>query len=664
MNAKNLTITVLLLAAAAAAWSGGAQGAASTARGSYLAGQGVIIPSEEVHINSYISNFDYNYTDPAEEIGVTMYSGHYQISTAGQEEVIQIGVQSRELGFDSLPPMNLAFVIDKSGSMQNADKMDWVKESFDIFIEEVRSIDFVSLVVFDDTAAVLYPSTKMNSRERRLAFKRVVHSITPGGGTNLRAGLELGYQQVLSNFRNEYTNRVLFLTDGRGESTGILEMAESYKLMGINVSTIGVGTDFDLNLMSDLAKRGGGSSRFISDREEMEEIFGSDLDRMVVPVARNLSMTLEFLQPVEVLDTWGYKNNVQGQKIYYAQDTMHHSDDETIVVHIKVLPQAAPGTKQLARFTVDYEDLEGGRHRCGPHTLSGEFVEMEQPVSGFSNGMVLKSGSMMRFAQRLVQIGNLYYGSRDALTQINSRRDELWRAAEEEVSYEALTNSEIEQLESAVFSRMQFAMDRTVEMKKELVNARLRLDNEGFDDEIGILEDYIEILGKELHLEQERITAIRGDAEISPTVNRRPVQDHLTNLFNEMMLDLRQKNQGVIAVSGFTLKDGRTPPLVDLLNEMAVIEIGRIDTLKLVERSNLDAVLQEQEFALTDLIDTQAAIKVGKFLAANYIITGTLIEMASTVVIFGRVIDVQTGEVESVAQVILPRDHEVDALLS
>jgi TolB-like protein len=416
--------------------------------------------------------------------------------------------------------------------------------------------------------------------------------------------------------------------------------------------------------MTDLSKRGGGSSRFISDREEMEEIFGSDLDRMVVPVARNLSMALEFLQPVEVLDTWGYKNKVQDQRILYAQDTMHHADDETIVVHIRVLPQVTPGAKQLARFTVDYEDLDGGRHRCGPHTLSVEFVDKEQPVRGFSNGMVLKSGSMMHFAQRLVQIGNLYYGSRDALNRINRKRDELWQSVEEGVSYQTLSSPEIEELENAVSSRMQFSLDLAVEMKKELENARLRLDNQGFDDEIGILENYIEILGKELHMEQERITTIRGDVEIAPTVSQRPVQEHLANLFNEMMLDLRQKNQGAIAVSGFTLKDGRTPALVDLLNEMAVVEIGRIDTLQLVERSNLDAVLKEQELALTDLIDTQAAIQVGKFLAANYIVTGSLIEMSSSVVIFGRVIDVQTGEVESVAQVILPRNQEVNSLLS
>ncbi len=106
-----------------------------------------------------------------------------------------------------------------------------------------------------------------------------MQAISPGGGTNLVAGLELGYQKVPANFRSEYSNRVLFLTDGRGESTVILEMAMNYKNMGINVSTIGVGTDFDLNLMVDLSKKGGGSSRFISAREEMEETLGSELDR-------------------------------------------------------------------------------------------------------------------------------------------------------------------------------------------------------------------------------------------------------------------------------------------------------------------------------------------------------------------------------------------------
>jgi hypothetical protein len=90
---------------------------------------------------------------------------------------------------------------------------------------------------------------------------------------------------------------------------------------------------------------------------------------------------------------------------------------------------------------------------------------------------------------------------------------------------------------------------------------------------------------------------------------------------------------------------------------MAMVEFGRIDTMTLVERGKLDLLLSEQELALSDLMDTENAIEIGRFLAANYIVTGT-------VIVFGRVIDVATGEVESVAQVILPKDGNLIRLLT
>ncbi|UCF97452.1 MAG: VWA domain-containing protein [Spirochaetaceae bacterium] len=655
---------VLLLLLPLAGWSGGqGEAAASSVTGKYLAGKGIIIPSSHVHINSYVAHIDYNYPDPAEDLGVTLYSGHQQVSTGGQEELIQIGIQGRKLEFEALPPLNVAFVIDKSGSMDAADKMGWVKDAFDIFIEQVRDVDFVSLVVFDDAAKVVFPSTQMKSRDRRLQFKQAVDSVRPGGGTNLIAGLELGYQQVLANYRSEYTNRVLFLTDGRGESRGILDMAETYKQMGINVSTIGVGADFDLELMVELSRRGGGSSRFISDREEMEETFGSELDRMAVPVARDLSMTLEFLLPVEILGTWGYNNRIGGRMIHYTQETLHHRDYETILAQIRILPGVSAGIRELARFTIDYEDLEGNRHRSGPHILTVEFVDVEHPVAGLSSGLVLQSGTMLRFAQSLITIGDLYYSCQEQIDEINRRRDELWRA-NSAASYDELTNPALQALEDAVHAKMRRALDITVAMKKEMANARLRLDNEGFDDEIEIMDRYIDIIGSELEWEQPRITTMKGDLEMAPPVRARALQDHLVNLFREMTLELGRKQGGVVAVSGFTARTGRPSALVDLLNEMAMVEFGKIDVMTLVEREKLDLLLSEQELALSDLMDTENAIQFGKFLAAHYIVTGTVIETAATVVVFGRVIDVTTGEVESVAQVIIPKDAELIRLLS
>lgn len=642
------------------------ESAATATRGRYLAGQGIIVPPDEIYIDSYIAGIDYRYPVPPDGVGITVYSGHRQISTSGQEEVIQIGIQAGKTEFENLPPMNLAFVIDKSSSMNQANKMDWVKEAFDIFIVKVRDIDFVSLITFDNEANVIYRSTQMNSDTRRMQFKDAVHSISPGGGTNLVAGLQLGYEQVMANFRSEYTNRVLFLTDGVGESAGILEMAESYKEIGANVSTIGVGTNFDLHLMRELAKKGGGSSRFISDREEMEETFGSELDRMVVPSARDLDMVLHLPEDVQILGTWGYNNRIRGNTITYSQATLHHGDYETILVHVRIPPGTEAGTKELARFSLTYKDLEGDSVSMGPFAIEAEFVKTDAPVTGFSSGMVLKSGTMLHLARNMITIGELYYSCQENLERVNTIRDGLWESdgGSEEVVYENLTNEEIRQLEDSIASKMRRAMELTAATKKELYNARLRLDNEGFDDEIEIMDNYIKILGKELEMEQDRVAQISNDVELSPPVAERSLYDNIQNLFSEIALSMGSRDPGIVAISGFSAKEGIGTDLLDFINEMALVEIARHDTLKVVERGKLSAVIEEQKLSLSGLMDTTKAIEVGKLLSANYILTGTVIEMSTSVVIFSRIINVESGEVEAAAQVIVARNEEVNQLLA
>ena len=158
---------------------------------------------------------DYKYGLPSSSIlDVSLYCGHRQISTGGQEEIIQIGIQGRKTAFENLQPMNLAFVIDHSGSMADRDKLDWVKNAFDIFIEKVRNVDYVSLVIFDDRAQVIFPATRMDSVQKRSRFKQTVHSIRAEGSTNILKGLQLGCLEVMKNLNREYTNRVLFLSDG------------------------------------------------------------------------------------------------------------------------------------------------------------------------------------------------------------------------------------------------------------------------------------------------------------------------------------------------------------------------------------------------------------------------------------------------------------------
>jgi hypothetical protein len=601
--------------------------AAAPERGKYLAERGTIVPPEEVYIDSYVAHINYQYPKPEGDMGVTLYSGHHQVSSNGQEEVLQIGIQGKELGFDELPPMNLAFVIDKSGSMADRDKMDWVKESFYIFINQVRDKDFVALVYFDNRAQTVFPSMGMSSSMNRRRFRDEVYRVRPGGGTNLMDGVKTGYREVLKNYRSDYINRVILLSDGQATTStyGLMEMAQSYRDMGITISTIGLGQDFDLALMRNLAHAGGGSSRFISGREEMEKSFGSELDRMIAPIAYDLEMELEFLQDVEILDTWGYDHRIVGRKISYFLPTLHHRDYETILVQFRIHPLNMGGKATLARFSVQYRDVHGNTRHKGLFYLDATFVDVDYPVSGFSDAMVLRSGTMLHFAKTLREIGRSYYGGYG--------------------------------------NGCQYALDLTTNIRKEVLNARERLDYTGFEDEIEMLDNYLSIFSGELAKTEWDRKRIVEDVEITPPVRERSLHEHMENLYREMTLDLSARKTGTIAVSGFSMKDGNTSELTTLLDEMAMVEIAKLQTLTVIERGKMDVILKEQALSLSDLMDTGKAIDVGRLLTADHMLTGTVIEMPNSVVIFGRIINVETAEIESAAQVIVAKDREVAALL-
>ena len=671
MKIRLILCTLCTLLISTVASPGGAQeeGGAS-GRGKYLAAQGLIIPKEEVRVNSYIASIDYNYPLPQQSVGVQLYTGHRQVVASGQEEIVQIGIQAGKIPFEALPPMNLAFVIDHSGSMSGQDKLAWVKQAFEVFIRQVRDIDFVSVVIFDDKAAVVFPSTRMDTEEKRLKFQKAVNQIRPAGGTNLVAGIKLGYKQVMSNYREEYTNRVLFLTDGMGTSEGILEMAAGYRNIGINVSTIGVGRGFDHNLMRDLAKSGGGSSRFIADAEELKKIFGPELDRMVVPLVRDMSMELEFLLPVQDIETWGYKHKIEGQKISFSQATLHHGDYETIVVRFVLPPQKKAGEIPLFRFKMDYKDLEGRQYRWGPKEIYTNVVEAESPLAGYSNSRVLRAGTMLFFAEGLARIADVYFAGMEELQKINELRNKLFDEASaqtediESIEYDQLTNPELVTLEGEFNQRVRTALDMTVETRKVLLNAKVRLDEDTFDDEIQILDNYIKTLGGELELGDEQIDRQMVRTELSPAYGAHSLDRQLELLFQEVVLNLRQSGGGNLVVSGFSQKDGQESALISLLNEKAATDLSGLERLRILERSRLQAVLEEQELAVSDLVDTENAIQVGRILSADLLLTGTVIEMAHSVIIFSRIIDVESGEIESASQVIVPKSDNVVSLLT
>ncbi|MBN2627433.1 MAG: VWA domain-containing protein [Spirochaetales bacterium] len=633
-----------------------------------MAGSGIIIRPSDILVPAYVSQIDYSYPSPSEgSFAVYPYLGNSRISNRGQHETIQIGVKADRTDFGDLPPLNLAFVIDKSGSMKSDGKLDWVKESFDIFIEKVRDVDYVSLIVFDSESEVIFPSTRMMSGRDRERFKDAVSDISAGGGTNLVAGLEDGYSQVLANFRSEYNNRVLFLTDGVGESGGILEMADAYRENGINVSTIGVGSNFDVNLMIALAIAGGGSSRFISDREQMLKTFGDELDRMIVPAARDVTIHVDFPEYVTLEKTWGYDYEISGNRVSFRIPTLHNGDYETILADVLIAGNENAGECEIARISYEYKDLKGESFFGETAPLSAEFIRGNSHVYGISDYRVLQSSTMKFIAQRFQEIGSLYYDSQETVNRMNEersetldRRDDLDQLSDDErqSAFDSITSESIRGYESSLAEKLSRALELTIDTKIQVANSRAKLDNSGFEDELMILDRYIEILGKEQEYSEEEIRNSQNRREILPDRKDISLNSYVQAMLDELILSMGPDGNSTLAITPFSQGNGARSLFTEYLDrfaQKAFYEMG----FTLVEREKLDEIISEQKLTLTGLVDTDTAISIGNLLSSRYLVTGNVIPMANSVVVFSRVLEVSSGEILAVSQVIIPRSEDL-----
>ena len=199
-------------------------------------------------------------------------------------------------------PLDVAFVLDRSGSMQGG-KLDLAKEGVDLAVARLRDADRAALVVYDDevdTVQPLAPATPRLKASLRLAL----HGVDPGGSTYLSGGWVAGCQQLaeatpVANADATATRirRVILLTDGLA-NVGILDPAElarhagELRRRGIATTTVGVGQDFDEGLLSAMAEAGGGNFQYVADPDGLRAFFAHELQELFSVAATGLTVTL------------------------------------------------------------------------------------------------------------------------------------------------------------------------------------------------------------------------------------------------------------------------------------------------------------------------------------------------------------------------------------
>lgn len=353
------SLALFVLAGAAFAQDG--VSTAGAARTRYLGNMGVIPASREVVVEDFVNYHRHEIGRPkaGEAVALDVRWGNDVVS-GHREAVLQVGM-STALAHDrqQLRPLNLALVIDKSGSMADDNKLTRVKQALLTLVSQLRSTDVLSIVTFDSDTQVLLPAQPVTDKE---VVKELIQGIEPGSSTNLNAGLMLGYQEALKHFRKEATNRVILLTDGianRGvtDPKQIAQNSLSYNDRGIDLSTIGVGMDLNKDLLSGLAKSGRGLFHFVADSQDIQKVFVNEVQSLISPVASEPNLSVEYGPGLQLVKVYGYQPKIGENSIKIKLDNMNSGMTEVVLMRFKAHGDAAEESLPV-KVRLSYFDLD------------------------------------------------------------------------------------------------------------------------------------------------------------------------------------------------------------------------------------------------------------------------------------------------------------------
>ncbi|HML44976.1 MAG TPA: VWA domain-containing protein, partial [Hyphomicrobium zavarzinii] len=291
--------------------------------------------------------------------------GHSVIDTKSRDRVYlrlslkTLAAQAKE----RRAPINVAIVVDRSGSM-SGERLAAAKKGAHAALERLGSDDIVSLVAYNHEVDVLLPAGRLGAK--RDEAERAIKRLTATGTTALYAGVKEGGEQVQSHRSDMQVNRVVLLSDGLanvGPSSPreVAELGRKLAGKGISVSTIGLGLEYNDELMQRLAAVSDGNHVFVERPSDLAEIFDREFGDALSIAARDITITIECkagFRPTRVL---GRDAEIAGSRVTVNLAQLQAENERYVVVELESsVPHKSGRAEEVARVDVAYLDLDSG----------------------------------------------------------------------------------------------------------------------------------------------------------------------------------------------------------------------------------------------------------------------------------------------------------------
>lgn len=257
------------------------------------------------------------------------------------------------------PALNLALVIDTSGSMEGRAIED-ARAASRALVESLRDGDRLAVVTFDARAEVLLPSTVINTTSRATALQRVA-TLQARGTTAMAEGLRLGVVEAVSHLDAQGINRVVLLGDGvPNDAAGIVETAAMAGARGVTITALGLGLDYDETLMGTIAQRSGGRFHYVEDSSAVAAVFRDEVLRMERVVGRNAVARLVPGPGVEIESVVGVNATRTDEGVVVPLGDVVEGAQRDLVVRMTAPSRRAGSSVELLDVVLRYQDAVGG----------------------------------------------------------------------------------------------------------------------------------------------------------------------------------------------------------------------------------------------------------------------------------------------------------------
>ena len=313
-------------------------------------GNGQRPPVDAVRIEELVNYFPYTLPAPRGADPVSITSEVIPAPWQPQHRLVRIALQATRIETADLPPNNLVFLLDVSGSMMSPDKLPLVKQSLRLLVDQLRPQDRVAIVAYAGAAGLVLPSTRGDDKAR---IMEALERLEAGGSTAGGAGIELAYRTARNYFLARGNNRVILATDGDfnlgvSSDAELERLIERQRIEGTYLTVLGVGTgNYQAAKMEKLAKVGNGNFAYLDGLAEARKVLVEEMGATLRTVANDVKLQVEFNPAVvQAYRLIGYENRLLRNEDF-ADDTKDAGDigaGHQITALYEVVPVGVTGT--------------------------------------------------------------------------------------------------------------------------------------------------------------------------------------------------------------------------------------------------------------------------------------------------------------------------------